>query len=102
MAKAPPTAGPSVPFIDNPMEPELFADEAIGFFVHNGVVRITFATARVSHALSPGPVSRVVTGRVAMTIEGAQGLALGLFDFLKSRGLAPALQDSTGDRLKPN
>jgi hypothetical protein len=101
MARDAPKA-PQIAFIDNPTAPELFADEAVGFFVHGGVVRITFATATASHATSPGPVSRVVTARIAMTIDGAQGLALGLFDFLKARGLAPVVTASGGAPLKPN
>ena len=84
------------------MAPDVFADEASGFFVHNGVVRITFASARVNHVSSPGPINRVVIGRLVMPVAAAQNLAIGLFDFLKSRGLAPDLTDQSGEPLKPN
>jgi hypothetical protein len=102
--EAPPKTEPtvSVSFIDNPMAPDVLADEAVGFFVHSGIVRITFTSARVNHATSPGPINRVVIGRLAMSIEGAQSLAVGLFDFLKSRGIAPALANQSGEPLKPN
>ena len=46
------------PLIDNPLAPEFFADEATGFFVHQGNLSITFSSARVDHRSDPGPVSR--------------------------------------------
>jgi hypothetical protein len=99
---ASPPASVTVSFIDNPMAPDVFADESVGFFVHNGVVRITFASARVNHSSTPGPVNRVVIGRLVLPVAAAQGLAIGLFDFLKSRGLAPILSDEGGEPLKAN
>jgi hypothetical protein len=84
------------------MAPDVFADDAVGFFVHNGVVRITFASTRANHISAPGPINRVVIGRIVMPLAGAQGLAIGLFDFLKSRGLAPVLTAQSGEPQKPN
>ncbi|MBV8191486.1 MAG: hypothetical protein JO339_29895 [Alphaproteobacteria bacterium] len=88
-------------FIDNPLAPDIFADEAIGFFINQGTVKITFASARVNHVSSPGPVNRVVVGRLVMSVEGAQHLAVGLFDFLKSRGVLP-VPLLGGDPQEPN
>jgi len=85
---APPTTV-SVSFMDNPLAPDVYADEAVGFFVNQGTVKITFASARVNHVSSPGPVNRVVIGRLVMSVAGAQALAVGLFDFLKSHGVLP-------------
>jgi hypothetical protein len=82
-----PAAAP--PLIDNPTAPEIFADEATGFFVHNGNLSITFSSARVDHTSDPGPVSRVVVGRIVLPVNGAQGLALGLSMFLQKMGIAP-------------
>jgi hypothetical protein len=84
---------PQVPvsFVDNPMAPDVYADEAVGFFVRNGVISITFASGRVDHSTTPGPISRVVIGRLVIPIEGAQGLAVGLYDFLAQRGLTPKI-----------
>jgi hypothetical protein len=73
-------------FLDNPLAPETFATAATGFFVADGNVAITFESARVDHSQSPGPVSRVVVGRVVMPVQGAQALAIGLFDFLEKQG----------------
>lgn len=101
MAKETPAQLP-VGFIDNPMAPDFFADAAIGFHFLNGVVKITLGSVRVNHGTSPGPSNNVVTGRLVMSVGGAQNLAVGLFDFLKSRGLAPALADHGGEPLKPN
>jgi len=67
------------------LAPEFFADEATGFFLHQGTVSITFSSARVDHRSDPGPVSRVVVGRVVVPA----GLAVGLYDFLKKMGIDP-------------
>ena len=88
---ASPVVQPKVSFVDVPLAPDVFADEAVGFFVRNGVISITFASARVDHSTSPGPVRRVVVGRLVMSIDGAQNLAVGLYDFLAQRGLAPKI-----------
>jgi hypothetical protein len=80
-----------VSFVDNPAAPDVFADEACGFFVRNGVISITFASARVDHTTTPGPVNRVAIGRLVMPVSGAQELAVGLYDFLVQRGLTPKI-----------
>jgi hypothetical protein len=87
-----PNSGPPVlpPLIDNPLAPEFFADEATGFFIHQGNISITFSSARVDHRSNPGPVSRVVVGRVVLPITAAAGLAVGLYDFLRQMGIDPA------------
>jgi len=78
------------PLIDNPLAPEFYAGEATGFFNHQGNLSITFASARVNHRSDPGPVSRVVVGRVVLPIAAAAGLAVGLYDFLRKMGIDPA------------
>jgi hypothetical protein len=77
---------PIVRIVDNPAAPEIFASAATGFFVANGNVTITFESARADHAESPGPVYRAVVGRVVIPAQGAQALAIGLFDFLEKQG----------------
>ena len=42
--------GPSLPPL---IAPEFFADEATGFFIHQGNLSITFSSARVDIALTP-------------------------------------------------
>lgn len=92
-----------VSYMDNPLAPDVYADEAAGFFIHSGNVKITFTSARVNHVSAPGPVNRVVVGRLVMSVEAAQSLAVGLFDFLKSRGVAPPqLVGAHGGPEKPN
>ncbi len=86
----------AVNFIDNPHAPDIFAHGVTGFSVNNGVVTITFESARVNHETTPGPVNRVVIGRLVLPISIAQGLALGLFDFLKSQGFDPTDLISAG------
>ncbi len=91
-----------VVFVDSHTAPDVFADETSGFYVHNGVVRITLASARIDHGKQPGPVNRVVVARIVMPVPAAQALAINLFDFLKSRGLAPALLNEAGEPHKAN
>jgi len=81
------------PLVDNPFAPEVFADEAAGFFLQNGNLSITFSSVRVNHRSDPGPVSRVVVGRLVLPASGAVGLAVGLYDFLKQVGIDPARPD---------
>ena len=72
--------------LDNPQAPEIFAVAATGFFNANGLISITLESARADHSKAPGPVNRVVVGRVVMPATGAQALAVGLFDFLEKQG----------------
>ena len=77
-----------LPLIDDPKAPEIYADDAAGFFAKQGNLSITLASARADHAPS-GAVARVVTvGRVTMPIAAAQRLATGLLDFLKQQGVS--------------
>jgi len=85
-----PNPASTVSFMDNPLAPDVYADNAVGFLVNNGIVKITFVSARVNHIAAPGPVNNVVIGRLVMSIAGAQSLSVGLYDFLKSHGLAPS------------
>ena len=78
-----------VSFVDSSSAPDVFADDTAGYFFRNGVISITFWSARVDHSTSPGPVNRVVVGRLVMPVVGAQNLAIGLYDFLAKRGMAP-------------
>jgi len=85
------TNGPSLlPLIDNPLAPEFFADDATGFFIHQGNLSIMFSSARVDHKSGTGPVSRVVVGRPVLPVGAAAGQAVGLYDFLRKMGIDPA------------
>ncbi|MEY4708589.1 MAG: hypothetical protein RJB58_2312 [Pseudomonadota bacterium] len=84
MAKEP--KAPEILFVDNVTAPDIYATGATGFFVSNGAISITLESIRASHSEPPGPLSRVVVGRLVMPISGAQGLAIGLFDFLEKQG----------------
>jgi hypothetical protein len=78
--------------IENPHAAELFAGQAVSFAVIGGSnITITLATPRWSTVEKK--FFHVVVGRLVMPVQGAQGLAAGLYDFLKARGLDPA---STG------
>ena len=79
-------AKPDIKFVDNPLAPELYASGATGFFVSNGTITITLESIRADHGDKPGPLTRTVVARLTMPAAGAQGLAIGLFDFLDKQG----------------
>jgi len=83
-----------IAFVDNPNAPELYASGATGFFVSNGAITITLESVRADHGSDAGPLSRVVVGRLVMPVAGAQGLAIGLFDFLEKQGFKYERQPS--------
>jgi hypothetical protein len=74
---------PDMGFLDNPHAPDVFADAATGFFLLNGNIRITFESARVNHSSSPGPLTRVVIGRLIMSLDAAEGMAKGVLEFVE-------------------
>lgn len=71
-----------IPLVDNPSARELYADEAVGFFISENLLRITFANARVDHGVAPAAKSRVVSGRVILPLAAAEALQKGLADFI--------------------
>jgi hypothetical protein len=77
---------PSISFLDNPHAPDVFADAASGFFNFSGNMRITFESLRVNHISAPGPVTRVVIGRLVMPLAAAEHMARMILDLVdKSR-----------------
>ena len=82
-------------FLDNPHAPDVYADSASGFFVLGGNIKITFESARVDHSTSPGPVNRVVIGRLVMPIAHAEALARGLIDFIEKQRASDQAQSSS-------
>lgn len=59
--------------VDDPRAPEIYAVAATGFFNANGVISITLESARADHSKSPGPINRVVVGRLVMPGGGRTG-----------------------------
>jgi hypothetical protein len=74
-----------LPFLDNPQAPDIFADSSSGLFFFNGNIRITFEALRVNDVESPGPVSRVVIGRLVIPISSAESLANALLRFIEQQ-----------------
>jgi hypothetical protein len=89
---------PPVNFIDNPHAPDVFADGVAGVFNFHGNIRITFESLRVNHTTAPGPVNRVVIGRLVMPMDVAERLARGLLDFITQQRTQqnPPAQTATG------
>jgi hypothetical protein len=87
---------PKIEFLDNPLAPDVFADSATGWFLHNGNVRITFESLRINHITSPGPAKRVVIGRLVMPIDRAEDFANGLLEFIKQQRALAANPPSQG------
>src|SRR3954468_20527075 len=87
-------------FIDVPEAPEIFADLLSGTFWHNGVLRMTFESARINHEKHPGPLYRVVVGRVVMPIAAAENMARMILDAIeKSRSAAPPAAQQTSSKM---
>lgn len=92
-----PPANPPVNFVDNPHAPDVFADSVTGVFFFGGNLRLTFESYRVNHVTTPGPVNRVVIGRLILPMQAAKGLRDLLNDYLKkyeSEGGTPPPQES--------
>ena len=102
MTQAGAQAGPVISFLDNPHAPEVFITDASGFHLHEGVVTVALESARIDHATSPGPINRVVVGRVSMPLGAAMRMAVSLYDFLKQMGHDPAdVIQTAGDPSRP-
>lgn len=90
---------PPIGYDDNPSAPQVFADEAVGFWLHNGVVMVTMTSTHIDHHTTPGPITRQVVARLVLPVAGAQHLAAGLYNFLKQHGLDPVPR-STDERVQ--
>jgi hypothetical protein len=88
--------------VSNEFTPDFFVDEALGFESINGTVRITMGVVKMIEPCPPSPVQMVAIGRLIIGVEGAQRLALGLFDYLKSQGHDPRALIGSGEMAKPN
>jgi hypothetical protein len=72
----------SITFVDNPHAPEVFAFQVSGVAFFGGNIHLTFEAPRINHIKSPGPLNRVVVGRLVMPFAGAEGLRDLLADYL--------------------
>jgi len=79
----------SLPTIENLFAPEIYADTAAFFSIKNGTISITFASLRFDNSESYGIAKNVIIARLVMPLSGAQGLCVGLYDYLKQQGVAP-------------
>ena len=77
-------------FVDNAHAPDFFADGVAGLFFLGGNVRVTFDALRVNHVSTPGPINRVVIGRLVMPLDAAEVFARGLLDFIENSKKQPA------------
>src|SRR4051812_7169362 len=84
------SAPPNV-FVDNPHAPDFWAAGYSGFAVSGDNLVITFESHRVNHATTPGPMTRMVIGRLVLPIGSAQALALDLHGFLAKIGRDPTV-----------
>ncbi|HXT81366.1 MAG TPA: hypothetical protein VN702_17505 [Acetobacteraceae bacterium] len=79
----------TIPTVENLFAPEVYAAEASFFSSGSSTITITLTSYRFDNSSAPAHQKRVVIGRVVMPISGAQGLAAGLYSFLKENGLDP-------------
>jgi hypothetical protein len=76
------TNQPETKFIDNPHAPDVYADHVTGIFYSHGNVRLTLEVGRIDHVSSPGPLNRVVIGRLVLPLAAAESLKKLLNDYL--------------------
>ncbi len=92
-AAPPPPVAPATPkseTAENLFAPELFASEASFFTKAPETVSLTFSSYRFDQSLAgAGSRKRVVVARFVLPLNGAQGLATGLYEFLVKLGLDP-------------
>jgi hypothetical protein len=84
----PPTE-PDLRLIDNTFAPEITVTGLSGLSLMNGLLTMTLESLHCDHSKSPPPMERVVVARIALPIAAAQGLLIGLHDFLGQHGLMP-------------
>jgi hypothetical protein len=98
MTNNPDDSEPQFGFIDNSLAPDVFADNVTGLFFFGGNIRLTLETLRVNHVTTPGPVNRVVIGRLILPLQAAKNLRDTLVEYLKkiespeSQAQAPGTQ----------
>lgn len=83
MADGPQTKPQLPPLVDAANAADIYADEAAGFFLMSGNVRITFASLRGNHSTDPASAARVVVGRLVLPLGAAEALQKGLAEFLE-------------------
>ena len=79
--------------VENLFCAEVYADFPAFFSSKGGNISITLVSNRFDSA-DQGTLKQVVVGRLVMPLGGAQGLAIGLYDFLAQHGMAPPKADS--------
>ena len=84
-----PPAKTSIEYTENVFAPEVFASEATFITIGGGTIAVTFTSFRWDNGTKPPKQRKVVVGRLVLPIAGAQGLAVGLYDFLKKNNLDP-------------
>lgn len=94
-AAAPPklAAMTVVPLVEDLMAPEFFASDVQSVSLIQGMISITFVSARYDYSETPSALKKVVVSRVVMPAAGAQSMAVRLFAFLNKNGLGPAPKD---------
>lgn len=76
-----------IPLIDDPHAPDIFTTNVSGFVHLEGVISITMECAKSDYSGTSPELNRVVVGRLLMPTEAAHRLAVGLFDYLRTKGL---------------
>ncbi|MBI3678099.1 MAG: hypothetical protein HY243_15935 [Proteobacteria bacterium] len=86
---------PTIPLIDNPLAPDIYADGLTGFFVVGNSLRMTLESVRANYTKAGAPPVRVVVGRLNMQIDRAEDLAKSILNLVaqhKAQASAPAPQ----------
>lgn len=81
---------PAIRILDNLFGGEVYADSAVAFGNKGGLASITFTSIRFDNGGNMEEPVQVVVGRLVMPVQGAQNLAIGLFNWLKEHHSLPA------------
>ena len=86
--------------VSNPFAPDVFADEAVGFELINGTVRISFGVVKMAEPVPPSDNQLVVIGRLILPVESAERMLTTLHGLLEQQGRNPSATARGGE--KPN
>ncbi len=82
-----------IPLVENLLAPEVFASDAQAISLVQGMISISFVSARYDYAETPGMLKKVVVSRLVIPPAAASSMAVRLFAFLEKNGMGAAPKD---------
>ena len=79
MAKKP-SEPKKLKLVDNPTVIEMYGDDFVGFFLKDGIFRLTFAVHRTTND-EPPKITRIVSARLVISANAAQDMYTALHNY---------------------